>query len=172
MGLQLRVARRLQTANLSIACRLARRGTAIAAAALALLAVAALPRHVGAAPPNQLRFKEDGTFKILMLTDLHYGDVNTTLDQLTDGVSRCYAARQTCAHKRSICMHVHLAAARAHSSSTWQGPWANPLACRCRPQCCHATPHQLLLLMQRPIPPLRTHRIPCATAGAAHGAVH
>lgn len=60
---------------------------ALAAAALALLAAAALPLHVGAAPPNQLRFKEDGTFKLLMLTDLHYGDVNATLDKLTDGVS-------------------------------------------------------------------------------------
>lgn len=60
---------------------------ALAAAAIALLAAAALPLHVDAAPPNQLRFKEDGTFKLLMLTDLHYGDVNSTLDQLTDGVS-------------------------------------------------------------------------------------
>lgn len=40
-------------------------------------------RLAGATPPLQLRFRPDGTFKIIQLTDLHYGehpekDVNTT----------------------------------------------------------------------------------------------
>ena len=50
-----------------------------------VLAVLGLAIHVAHASNPSLRFKSDGTFKIALFTDLHYGE-SRTLDMKTDQV--------------------------------------------------------------------------------------
>lgn len=69
------------------------------AGAAALTAAGAASSTAPANPftAGELRFRPDGTFKILQLTDLHYGE-DAALDALTDQVwrGRCILSRLSC----------------------------------------------------------------------------
>lgn len=48
----------------------------------------------GGANDGRLRFRPDGTFKLLQITDIHYGEMNATLDDMSNEVQRILLAAE------------------------------------------------------------------------------